>query len=57
MLYGRTPEEDQDVVPVTAKPDHICHVFQVQDADEWADETYVDDCDVADFQQFDPYYE
>jgi hypothetical protein len=56
MLYPLTPEDD--VIPAApVKPDHICHVFQVQDADEWETENYVDDDDVAEFQHHDVYYE
>jgi hypothetical protein len=56
MIYGRTPQEDQDVVP-TVRPDHICHVFEVLDEEGWNEETQVDSADVAEFQHLDVYYD
>jgi hypothetical protein len=54
MLYPLTPQDD--TVP-EARPDHVCHVFEVLDEDDWENENYVDDDDVAEFQQHDVYYD
>lgn len=56
MLYPLTPQDDT-IPEAPVKPDHICHVFEVLDEDEWENETAVDDFDVAEFQQLDVYYE
>jgi hypothetical protein len=55
MIYPLTPQDD--TIPEVRKPDHICHVFEVLDEDEWENENYVDDSDVAEFQHLDVYYE
>lgn len=53
MLYPLVPETEEYV----PEGRHVSQPVAVPDAEEWEDETYVDDYDVAEFQHHDVFYE